>query len=261
MVPRIYKKFYSQRVVTLDEIKPLFPDDQQARNAVTYLIKHGYAERVKSGLYYLIPFEFRDTDWKPDVLVVGSKVAPEYFYSHSTAMTLYGILPAPPPRIPITVPKRFRKFSFQNHTYYPVETRHFFGFRDLDYRGITVKISDMERTFIDSLSRLDLSGGVVGAFRNLSLMGFINYPLLMEYLDRIGKRSAMVRCGFALEFFREHWEVDQDVISELKKRAGKGPVYYLDRGIPKGTGRLIKDWNLIIPAAFEELVGGVGSLP
>ncbi|MCX6645931.1 MAG: hypothetical protein NTY09_06205 [bacterium] len=38
MVPKIYKQFYSQKVVTLDEIKPLFPDEQQARNAVANII-------------------------------------------------------------------------------------------------------------------------------------------------------------------------------------------------------------------------------
>jgi predicted transcriptional regulator of viral defense system len=259
MVPRIYKQFYSQRVVTLDEIKPLFPDEQQARNAVSYLIRNGYAARVKSGLYYLIPFEHRGTEWKPDPLVVGSKIAKDYYYSHATALTLYGILPTPPPRIAITVPERFRKFSFERFTFYPVETRHFFGMRDIDYKGITIKVSNRERTFIDCLSRLDLSGGVVGAFRNLRSFGITNHVQLLEYLDKIGKKSAMVRCGFALEFFRDAWEADEDTIKELKKRARNGPVYYLDRGIPKGTGKLIKGWNLIIPAAFEDLVGG-GSL-
>lgn len=261
MVPRIYKQFYSRKVVTLDEIKPFFPDAQQARNAVAYLIKNGYAERVKSGLYYLIPFEHRGTSWKPDVLVVGSKISKEYYYSHATALIFYGILSAPPPRIAVSVPERFRRFSFGNYTFYPVETKHFFGFRDLDYKGISVKVSDMERTLIDCLSRLDLSGGVVGAFRNLATLGFINYPLLMEYLDKIGKKSVMVRTGFALEFFRDRWEVDESILAELKKRAKKGPVYYLDRGIPKGMGKLINAWNLIIPAAFEDLVGGIGSLP
>ncbi len=256
MVPKIYKQFYTQRVVTLDEIKPMFPDAQQARNAVAYLIRNGYAQRVKSGLYYLIPFEHRGTDWEPDVLVVGSKISKEYFYSHATALTLFGILPAPPPRVAITVPRRFRRFRFGAYTYYPVETRHYFGYRDLDYKGITIKVSDRERTFIDCLSRLDLSGGVVGAFRNLSHFGLSNYNLLMDYLERIGKKSTMVRCGFALEFFRDTWEADEDIISELKKRAKKGPVYYLDRGIPKGTGKLVKGWNLIIPAAFQDLVGG-----
>jgi len=261
MVPRIYKDFYKQRVVTLDEIKPLFHDEQQARNAVAYLIKHGYARRVKSGLYYLIPFEHRETPWQPDVIVVGSKVAKDYYYSHASAFAIFGILPAPPPRIAISVPSRFRRFKYGNHTIYPVETKDFFGFKDIDYKGITVKVSDMERTFIDSLSRLDLSGGVIGAFRNLSLLGFINYPLLMEYLDRIGKKSTMVRCGFALEFFRNKWEIDKTVLEELRTRAKSGSVYYLDRDIPKGMGKLVKGWNLIIPAAFEELLSGVGSLP
>ena len=261
MVPRIYRQFYKQRVVTLEDIRPMFPDAQQARNAIAYLIKNDYARRVKSGLYYLIPFEHRGTAWQPDVLVAGSKIAGEYFYSHASAFTVFGIIAAPPPRIAITVPSRFRRFKYGVHTFYPVETNHFFGFKDMDYKGITIKVSDMERTLVDALSRLDLSGGVIGAFRNLSLLGFINYPLLMEYLDKFGKRSTMVRCGFALEFFRDRWEVNLDVLKELKSRAKAGPVYYLDRDIPKGTGKLIKAWNLIIPAAFGDLLSGIGSLP
>jgi len=261
MVPRIYREFYKQRVVTLEEIMPLFPDAQQARNAVSYLIKNDYARRVKSGLYYLIPFEHRGTNWQPDVLVVGSKAAKEYFYSHASAFAIFGILAAPPPRVALTVPTRFRRFKYGNFTIYPVETSRFFGFKDVDYKGVTVKVSDMERTMIDALSRLDLSGGVIGAFRNLSLLGFINYPLLMEYLEKIGRKSTMVRCGFALDFFRTRWEIDQAVVNELKTRAKSGPVYYLDRDIPKGTGKLVKGWNLIIPAAFEELLSGIGTLP
>jgi predicted transcriptional regulator of viral defense system len=261
MVPRIYKEFYKQRVVTLEEIKPLFPDAQQARNAVAYLVKNGYAKRVKSGLYYLIPFDHREEGWQPDVIIVGSKIAPDYFYSHASAFAIFGILQNPPPRIAISVPVRFRRFKYGNHTFYPVETAEFFGFRDMDYKGIVIKVSDMERTLIDSLSRLDLSGGVIGAFRNLSNLGFINYPLLMEYLEKLGKKSTMVRCGFALEFFRTRWEVDQTVLKQLKDIAKSGPVYYLDRDIPKGSGKLVKGWNLIIPAAFEDLLGGIGQLP
>jgi predicted transcriptional regulator of viral defense system len=261
MVPRVYKHFYKQRVVTLDDILTIYPDPQQARNAIAYMIHHDYARRVKASLYYLIPFEQRGTDWQPDVLVVGSRISNEYYYSHASAFTIFGIIPAPPPRIAVTVPERFRKFKYGIHTFYPVETNHFFGFKDMDYRGITIKVSDMERTMIDALSRLDLSGGVIGAFRNLSLLGFINYPLLMEYLDKIGKRSHMVRVGFALDFFRDRWEVNQDVLKELKSRAKAGPVYYLDRDIPKGTGTLIPQWNLVIPAAFGDLLSGVGVLP
>lgn len=257
MVPRIYRHFYNQKVVTLEEIKPLFPDEQQARNAVNYLINHGYAERVKSGLYYIIPFEHRGSDWKPDVLVIGSKIVPEYYYSHSTALFLYARISTVPPRIAITTPERFKKFSYGHYTFYPVETKNFFGLRNLDYKGITVKVSDLERTFVDCLTRLDLSGGVVGAFQNLATLGIVNYPLLMEYLQKIGKRSTMARCGFALSFFRDKWEVDDDVIKDLKKEAASGPVYYLDRAIPKGTGKLVKTWNMIIPAAFESLVGPV----
>ena len=214
MVPKIYSQFYKQRVVTLEEIRELFPDAQQARNAVSYLIKNNYARRVKAGLYYLIPFEQQGTDWQPDVLIVGSKIAKDYYYSHASAFTIFGILAAPPPRIAISVPVRFRRFKYGMYNFYPVETSEFFGFKDMDYKGITIRVSDMERTMIDSLSRLDLSGGVIGAFRNLSLLGFINYPL-HGISRQAGQEEHDGAGGICAGLFRNRWEVDQDVLKEL----------------------------------------------
>ncbi len=255
MVPKLYKQFYEQRIFTLDEIKGDYPDPQQARNAVHYLMKNNYARKIKAGLYTIIPFEFREKKYVPDGLLVGRLLAKDYFFSHTTALYVQGIVPSYHPRIVITSRQRFRRFNFEGLDYYCLVTKHFFGYKEQEYKGLKVYVSDQERTLIDVVNRFDLSGGIVGAFRSLYHLGFINYPLLMEYLDKIGKRSLMVKVGFTLDYLQGHWEVDQEVLTKLKQVAtAQETIYYLDRSIPKGMGRLEKQWNLIIPNMFEELV-------
>ncbi len=255
MVPKLYKDFYEKRIFSLDEIKSDYTDPQQARNAVHYMIKKNYARKIKSGLYTIIPFEYRDKNYIPDGLLIGRLLAKDYFFSHATALYVMGVIPTYHPRVVITSKERFRRFNFEGVDFYCLVTKNYFGFREHDYKGTTVNVSDQERTLIDVVNRFDLSGGIVGAFRNLYHLGFINYPKLMEYLGKIGKRSLMVKVGFTLDYLQGHWEVDQDVLKELKKIAtAQETIYYLDRSIPKGLGRLEKGWNLIIPNMFEELV-------
>jgi len=255
MVPKLYKEFYERRIFTLDEIRSSYPDPQQARNAVHYLIKNGYARKIKAGLYTIIPFEYRDKKYIPDGLLIGRLLTDEYFFSHATALYVMGIVPTYHPRVVITAKERFRRFNFEGVDYYCLVSKSFFGFKDHDYKGITIKVSDLERTLIDVVNRFDLSGGIAGAFRNLYHLGFINYLKLMEYLEAIGKRSLMVKVGFTIDYLQGHWEVDQEVLAQLKKIAtAQETIYYLDRSIPKGMGRLERGWNLIIPNMFEEIV-------
>ncbi len=255
MVPKLYRRFYEQRIFTLDEIRGDYPDPQQARNAVHYLIKNGYARKIKAGLYTVIPFEFRDKNYVPDGLLVGKLLAKDYFFSHATALYVLGVMPTYHPRVVVTSRQRFRRFNFEGIDYYCLVSKHFFGFKEHDYKGTQVQVSDQERTLIDVVNRFDLSGGIVGTFRNLYHLGFINYPKLMEYLETIGKRSLYVKVGFTIDYLQGHWEVDQEILKELQNIAtAQDTIYYLDRSIPKGMGRLEKQWNLIIPNMFEELV-------
>ena len=255
MVPKLYKEFYDQRVFTLEEAAGFFPDKQQARNAVHYMKKNGYLKQIKAGLYCVVPFEYQDKHYSPDLVLVGSRIVKPYFFSHYTALRIYGFVDVQMHRIVITSPIRFRKFSFENRTFQNIHTKHFFGFKSHPFKeNLDVKVSDLERTFLDCLNRFELAGGMVTVYRTMYSFGFINYLLLMEYLEKIGNKTLMAKVGFTLEYLRDRWEVPSDIIEEIRKGISGETVYYLDRHIAEGFGELDTKWNLIVPKSFRELV-------
>ncbi|MEO7995197.1 MAG: hypothetical protein ABI743_12435, partial [bacterium] len=155
MVPRIYEQFYAQRVFDVDEVKPLFPDIQQARNALHYAKERRYIKRIKGGLYCVVPFEARGDDeawarYSPDMFLIGARVVEPYYFSHLSALAIYGLVPYRPYRFIITSPKRFRPFTFQEASYIPVHTTDFYGGRTVYYKDdLPVSVSDFEKTFLD----------------------------------------------------------------------------------------------------------------
>jgi predicted transcriptional regulator of viral defense system len=255
MVPKLYKIFYEKRIFNLDEASPYFPDAQQARNAIHYMKQHGYLKQIKAGLYCVVPFEYQGKDYSPDLVVVGSRLIEPYFFSHYTALRIYGFVDVPLHRIIITSPNRFRRFTFENRTFFNVHTRHFFGFKKHIYKeGLDVYVSDTERTFIDCLNRFELAGGMVRVYRTMFTFGFINYLLLLEYLDRIGNKTLMAKVGFTLEYLQDRWDVPADIIDDLHNRVTGDTIYHLDREVPKDLAMLDPKWNLVIPKSFKELV-------
>lgn len=255
MVPKLYKQFYEQRVFSLDEATRFFPDKQQARNAVHYMKENGYLKQIKAGLYCVIPFEYQGKEYSPDLVLIGSRLAEPYFFSHYTALRIYGLVDTPLPRITITSPTRFRPFEFEGRIFQNVHTKHFFGFKEHLFKdNLDVFVSDLERTFLDCLNRFELAGGMVRVYRTMFSFGFLNYLLLMEYLEKIGNKTLTAKVGFTLDFLRNRWDVPSDIIDELRKRIAGDTIYYLDRNIPEGLGQLESEWNLIIPKSFRELV-------
>lgn len=264
MVPRIYEKFYAQRVFSLEEVKPLFPDLQQARNALHYAVKRKYLKRIKGGLYTIVPWEARGDDaaWEsyaPDMFLIGSRVATPYYFSHRSALTIYGLIEHRFPRVIITSPKRFAPFAFQSFEFVPVHSTEFFGGKTVYYKeDLPVEVSDFEKTFLDCVQRFDLAGGLIPFYRALYRFGFLNPPKLLEYLDRYDSRAFKVRVGFTLWSMRERWDIPNALLDPLLDLAQEGGPWQLDRSLPLELCELDPVWQLWIPQNFREMSRPVG---
>jgi predicted transcriptional regulator of viral defense system len=264
MVPRIYEHFYAQRVFDIEEVKPLFPDVQQARNALHYARTRKYIKRIKGGLYTVVPFDARgdDTAWEayaPDLFLIGSRIIEPYMFSHLSALAIYGLVEYRPNRFMITSPKRFKPFAFQGADYLPVHTSNFFGARTVYYKEeLPVQVSDFEKTFLDCLQRFDLAGGVVGFYRALWRFGFLNPPKLIDYLEHYPSQAFRIRVGFTLWHMRERWDIPQSLLNPLLDEAQAGGPWELDRSLPQEMCELEPVWNLWIPQNFRELSRPVG---
>ncbi len=71
-----------------------------------------------------------------------------------------------------------------------------FGITTVDRSGLEVKVTSLERTFVDILDRLALSGSWEEIYRSLEAIEFFDLDKMVEYALLLGNASIITKVGF-----------------------------------------------------------------
>jgi predicted transcriptional regulator of viral defense system len=170
------------------------------------LVRKGWLQRVGRGRYLLNPSR-HGPDAIPDMdpLRVGSHFVEPYYFGYATAAELHGLFPHAGSVYYIVTPTRWvpGKDSADQFRVVGTSAARFFGTTPLVRRGVTLRVSDPERTVLDCLHRPELAGGMAGISQILALAKpRLDWCRLGRYLDRYGSRSLTLRAGFLAEHVR-----------------------------------------------------------
>jgi predicted transcriptional regulator of viral defense system len=229
-----------------------------ARKLAHELVGKGWLQRVGRGRYLLNPSGYGpDAGPETDPLRVGSHLVQPYYFGFATAAELWGLLLQPgrtyylvtPTRTTVHVagPARFRIVR--------VAPRRFFGSAGLQRRGLTLAVSDPERTVLDCLARPEFSGGMAGATQVLArAKPRLSWTRLGSHLARLGQRSLGLRLGFLAERVRPSILPPSRWTSRLLPRP-EDP--WVPLGPPRTYGRTgprEARWHLILNVPERELL-------
>jgi len=78
-------------------------------------------------------------------------------------------------------------------------------------------------------------------------LAFIRFDRLLDYLGKFGENALYCKAGFLLSLFRAQWDPPADVLRALTRKVGRKKSYF-PPGLPPNSGRLIREWNLIVPS-------------
>ena len=153
----------------------------------------------------------------------------------------------------VTAQRRAPRGTFLGVTYRFITLKpdRVFGITEEWVEGLTIRVTDRERTLLDILDRPDLAGGIAEVSEALRV-GWreIEPALLTEYIERFGSGTVPKRLGYLAE------ELELDGVGDWTQRwrslMGTG-VTLLERGGPK-TGRIVKRWGLQINAGENGVV-------
>lgn len=212
----------------------------------------GAALRLGRGKYALVsPEAMQGTgEFAQDPLSVAAEFlelqGQDYMAAYLTAAYLHGVLEQVPQSVQISVTKQRRELRLaesQRVRFVAVLSRNFFGAQELRYGDRLVKVSDLERTVLDCLDRLDLAGGLAQAVDILrAASDKLDGKRLLGYSKRLGSQSLQERLGYILERLRLLPDV-ADALSALRH-----PVpCLLD---PQGPceGKVCERWHLRVNA-------------
>lgn len=252
-----------------EEKKPLFHledvrkilrlDEAATRSLIRKLVNRGVATRLKPGLFILVPYELgKEKEYMGNPLVVARELMGEkdYYLSHGTAMEIHGMVTQPQFIVHVTTPEKRRPLQIMgtNFQFITCKREHFFGMVD---HWVTkqekVKVSDLEKTIIDSLYLPEYCGGISEAAKGIWIRRQdLNVNRLIEYAIRMDVGTVVRRVGYLLELYGigapEHLETLQ---SRLTNTYARFDPLLLAEG--KFTGK----WRLQLNVTPDELLAVV----
>jgi predicted transcriptional regulator of viral defense system len=235
--------------------------EASARSFARKLVDRGVVDRVKPGLYVLVPYEMgRERRYLGNPLVVAREIlhGKPYYLSHATAMEIHGMTTQPQLVVIISTPmaRRSLRASGVEFRFVRCQRRHLFGITDhWASKQAKVRVSDLERTIIDGLKQPEHCGGLTEVAKGLWMRRHdVNVDRLVQYATRLGVGAVVRRLGFLLESYGIAAAPDLD---HLRRRLTATYVR-LDPVLP-AEGRRLHRWRLQLNIDPEELRAVLGT--
>jgi predicted transcriptional regulator of viral defense system len=247
-----------QRKVTTAELKELLgASDGNARVVAHRLVKKGWLEPAKRGVFLVVPAN-RGPEGIADTnpLATGAELAPDCFYSYGTAcsfhhlteqmfMTVY--LVSPKPQAPITA-------RDTEYVFVAAAPERFFGFEIVDALGAKVRMADLERCLLDALSRPQLAGGLGEVSRIVRQAApRLSWRRLFDYARRWNESALVQRLGYLLDIHQVTLNArTRSRLHALTRPANK--IFFGPRERWGTAGKLVADWGIIENVPRDVLV-------
>ena len=107
-----------------------------------------------------------------------------------------------------------------------------------------VSVTDMERTVLDCINRIDLCGGLEELVQCFAIITYINEGKLLDYLEGINKKFLYQKTGFILSYFQKEMKLSDYFFEYCKSKIEKSTRYLTDT---QESDTYFKEWKLCAP--------------
>lgn len=247
-----------QKTVTLAELRALLgASESYARFLAHRLVRKGWLERLRPGLYRLIPAS-RGTEGIADTnpLTAGAALVDPYFFSFGTACTHHGLTEQLFAETYVACQARRSSVIVRDtrYVFVPVPRERFFGFAEVVVLGEAIQMATPERALADALDRPRYAGGLAEVSRMVSRAGGkISWDAMLTVLGRWNESALVQRLGYLLDLHGVAVPPDRRAaLIALVRPTSK--VVFGPRTRWGTEGKLVRPWNVIANVPEQELI-------
>ena len=246
-----YKRLAQKITFSLSDVTAITGNESTSTSLISRWLKKNYAVRIRKDLYTCI--DLTSGDVIANKYQIATAINENAFVSYHTAFELYGEANQVYNIVYVSSNKRFNTFEFMGATYKFVKS----GFDDgvitvKNTEGI--KVTDRERTFIDSVNLVSKIGGVEELINITKMIEELDQEKLLLYLGLFNKKVLYQKVGFFLENYYTGERLGEEFFDLCKMKSGNS-VRYLIQGC---EGRFNDQWNLVIPEEYIDKGEGQG---
>jgi predicted transcriptional regulator of viral defense system len=211
--------------------------DSLARN----YLKKGYIQSVKRGLYVAVDLATGES--AVNKFRIAGKITPSSYVSHHAAFEYYGCANQVSYQVEVSSETAFAPFGYAGITYAYLASRIKDGVIN---RPDGVRVTDAERTVLDSINDFGKVMGLEELLRCLELLPPVREDTLLAYLAAYGKQVLYQKTGYILWHFRGAWNLSDNFFVACETRIGKSKRYLYKPPIRENP-EYNRRWRLMVP--------------
>lgn len=226
------------------------------RQALQYYLRNKRIVAIRRGLYAVVPPNETPEGLSVDPYLVASKSATDSIIAYHSALELHGVAYSLFQQFTFITRQKIKPFLYQEQRFQPVAIQKIlskkkaenFGVETINRAGLEIKITTLDRTFVDVLTRIDLSGGWEEVCRSINSIGVLDVEKVVAYGLKLDSPVVAAKVGFFLEQRQGAFAVSDKTLKRLLMKKPKSPYYLVKAG--KESGEFVKKWNLIVPRSI-----------
>jgi len=251
---KYYKELLKLQCFTRTDVERITGNSGTANSVLSDYQKKGYISFVKRNLYAAISMETGQT--VANRYLIGSHITDRAYISHHAAFEYYGCANQVYYEVYVTGMKRFAQFEYDGVTYRHVDPRIQGG---IENRQDGVRVTDIERTVLDSINDFEKIAGLEELLQCLELIPYLDENKLLMYLEQYSKQILYQKAGYILFHLKKNLRLSDRFFEICEQKITKS-VRYLYHGIEHEANVYNKRWRLFVPQNLMKLISQVGEL-
>lgn len=251
----VYTELAKYPVFTIDDVKKFTGNEKTAYSRLNRLIKKGLIKKIRKNIYSAVnPTTGQIVATRYQIACAITSTA---YISHHSAFEYYGYANQVFYEVYVSSETKFNHFEYDYVTYKYVSSKMEEGI--VEAKNTTgVRITDLERTIIDSIRDLNKIGGCEELLSCLESVLYLDETKLKRYLDIYNIQGLYQKVGYLLEHYQKEMQLSREFIEYCKSKIGKSRRYLISEA--KENSYYISEWELMVPKWLFKITEHGGDL-
>lgn len=257
-----YMASRGRRGFTVDEAKKYWNDDPKTPKRLARLAEKGWLERLERGKYMIVPLEAGpDRQWGEDSYVLATYLVDPAAISYWSAVRYWNLTEQVPRVTYVQTTADLREHRKKvlgiRFRFVKLLENKFFGLKREHVGSQRIAVTNREKTVLDGLDRLDLTGGIHEVVKGLRKhTEELDWNRVDDYLPRLGSGAVVKRLGFLVEALDLGVPDQSARLARWNEMITSG-ISKLDPSTRRQDGRIVTRWRIRVNVNEETLRAGL----
>lgn len=234
---------------TVEEAKEYWDGDPQTAKRLARLADKGWLERLERGKYLIVPLEAGpERQWIEDSYILAGNLVQPAAVAYWSALHYWNLTEQVPRMAYVQTTADLREHTKTvlgiRFRFVKLKQEKFFGLAQERSGGKRFRVTNREKTLLDGLDRLDLTGGIHEVAKALRQEGAeFDWRRIEEYLSRLDVGAVVKRLGFLVEMLDIPVPDRERRLRRWQERISAG-ISQLDPSSSRDDGKIVTRWGV-----------------